>query len=251
MQRRTRFAALLLGGTLLLVTSACNKYGYEAHIDDVQILDSHVTVTGWLRDPFVAKRPMECAEVWQILDGGSPTKSSDCVNQQRRPDLDAVRGEASFGFSLTAWRLKKGRHEMCVQIVPANAAVPSGSLDCRTFDVKFDQEPASNFDGASVDNGVLTAEAWVKEVKLTSSQGLYHPTWKLDGQWIRAGHTGAVLTLVDRPDVVAAVGFGQGYRISIPVDPGTHRICLGSDDGFGGFGDAGTTDAMCRTVVAP
>ena len=29
MQRRTRFAALLLVGTLLLVTSACNKYGYE------------------------------------------------------------------------------------------------------------------------------------------------------------------------------------------------------------------------------
>lgn len=248
MQRRPRSTTAVLVGALLLVATGCNKYGYEAHIDNLDVGPSTVSASGWFRDPFVAKRPMECASVWQILDGGTPTRVDDCGNRQRRPDLDAAHGDASNGFSLFTMLLSKGRHELCVQIAPVGATVPSGALDCRTFELKYDQTGARHFDGATVSNGVLTAEAWIKRTYLSSQDGLWNATWNLDGRWIRQGEPGATITVVDRPDVVAAVGDGQGYRITIPVEPGSHRICLALDNGFGA---GGTSDDMCRAVVAP
>lgn len=71
----------------------------------------------------------------------------------------------------------------------------------------------------------------------------------LDGKSVRTATGGIIVTGLDRPDVRAAIGpNGYGYHISAPVQPGSHTICLGLDNGFGW--DDGEPD-VCKTVVAP
>lgn len=233
---------------LLLLATGCNKYGYDAGVESVEYREFGVTVRGWYSDPFVAKRNGVCPEVVTSVDGKAPTRYNTCDSMTSRPDVTKLTGKPSFELQFFASQLTKGRHKLCADVVPYGAAAPETPQVCKDVDVEWDQFSQGVIDTAVVSDGVLTADGWFSHVRFTTSSNMYRATWYLDGNWVRSATDGITVTSVDRPDVRAAVGpNGQGLRISAPVQPGSHTICLGLDNGFGWYGEPD----VCRTVVAP
>jgi hypothetical protein len=205
-------------------------------------------VHGWFTDPFVLKRGDTCPEVVTSVDGKPPTRFDVCESMTPRPDVEQVTHLPSFELRGGAYHLSKGRHSVCVDVVPYRAAAPDQLRACKDVDVEWDQFSQGVIDTAVVSNGVLTAQGWFSQVRDTSAAYSFHPAWYLDGTWIRSQTNGITLTAVDRPDVAAAIGpTGAGSQITAPVQPGSHTICIGLDDGFGGWGPPN----ICKTVVAP
>lgn len=221
-------------GVLLLLAAGCNKYGYEAGVETVTYYEFGVDVQGWYSDPFLAKRKGDCPEVVISADGKPSVRNDICDSTMPRPDVTKLTGKPSFELQYFIYHLAKGRHTLCVDVVPYRAAASEKPQACTEVDVPWDQFSQGMIDTAVVSGGVLTADGWYSHVMDTSASKTYHAAWYLDGKSVRTATGGITVTGVDRPDVRAAIGpNGYGYHISAPVQPGSHTICLGLDNGFG------------------
>lgn len=241
MRRRGAALALVLAVGAAM-TTGCNQYGYDAHIDSVSVYSTGITVRGWYHDPFLDKRGTLCADVVVLVDGVPDDVDRGCVAADTRLDVELTEGRWAFDFAKARQALSAGRHTACVVAVPPGASLPAPD-HCVDFVVPFDQFSRGIIDTAEVAGGRLTVEGWFSHIVTGPSNSFAGVGWQLDGQWVTpdADHT---LEVVDRPDVVAAVGpTGRGYRLTATVAPGTHTACLRLTDGTG--------PVVCRTVVAP
>ncbi|MEZ5323153.1 MAG: hypothetical protein R2698_13960 [Microthrixaceae bacterium] len=255
---RPTAVAALLGATALL-TSACNRYGYTAHIERVEGSGAWTTVRGWVVDPAAGIRG-GCPTL-VVSVGGHTFKNATCslaapgsdafgIGWGARPDVEAARGRVAgqIAFQFLAG-LAKGVHSLCLDVVPRDdSTLPDLAQECVDITVPADQFSSIVLDTAQVNGGILTAGGWRNRVVRTSTEGLNQAYWFLDGTKLTPGGS-TVVTDVARPDVVAAHGAGIGTTLSMPAPaPGSHQVCLawvwGNDSQ-----PAGTPD--CKTVQVP
>jgi hypothetical protein len=219
----------------MLVAASCNVYGYTAHIESIESTGGYYDyVSGWIHDPYLSKRNV-CAQivfessddpgVWAPNDG---PVSCGVDFDRSRPDVDEALGPTNTEFQTPfASGLSKGNYWMCFNIVPLGSKVPATPMECKFFTVPFDQFDHSVIDVANVTGSTLTASGWYNQVIMTDGQTLDHAGWVIDGV------VNPNVTLVDRPDVVAAEGGGEGHALSTTVTPGHHTLCLDLLDPYG------------------
>lgn len=234
---------------VLLALTGCNKFGYDAGIDQIRIESgSWVLATGWFHDG-LAGRGEQCPTVrWQI-DGQPVNDQSFCGPHFPRPDLDAKFGGTN-GNVPGLWvsgRLRRGVHLFCLDVVPAKeTAAPFVPLDCQRLDMPWDQFSTAWIDEVTVTGSSLDATGWQRRVTFTTIGAMYWAGWFLDDTMMMAG-SGVTHSTEPRPDVEAAVGPGSwGMRLHIDtVAPGQHTLCLRQS---GPWGFVGETYA-CRSFT--
>ncbi len=257
-----RRSTVLRAAIALLTTAAlaggCNRYGYEGHLDALSVDGLAVRADGWIRDTRSGDRPAdECFTLRWSVDGVASSPSQVCGltgTAVARPDVESARGPGATGFrgELTAWALRRGTHEICLDVAPRDAAItPFTPLDCRSVDVPYEPFDSASLDVVDVNGATISAAGWYRHVVATLTQNMDQVAFSLDGTvLVDSGPTGP-LQWVERPDAIAAAGpRAQGVTLSVSAAPGTHEVCLGvtrpEGSGFSAlFGDA----KVCRTVV--
>lgn len=232
-------------------TTGCNKYGYDATIEKVDVTPGYrwINVNGWVHDPFLSKRS-GCAWVYVTFDRVQLPGGSSCIDGKYvvdAADPDPSKG-AGFRFSALTGGQRAGTYEACVFAVATGAKLDAPALACEPVVVPFDLFDHSALDTATVSGGVLTADGWYSKVTMTLSDSMNQVAWFVDGVVVNRSASGVTVTKVDRPDAVAAVGpTAEGLHLSTPITPGRHEVCIALVASF----DQRRTDGSCTTVVAP
>ena len=244
-------------GVVLLVTGGCNRYGYSAHIDSIAP-GVFKYVRGWIHDPLADRRGGVCAQMYVATSAtpGSwyPFGSPVCPTAfNNRTDVEQLFGTPTgFGFGdLAIGGMAQGTYTVCINVAPVGSPVADAPLDCTDMTIPFDEYDRSAIDGLSVNGGTLTAVGWYSLITTTLGEHMWHPAWVLDG--VSLSREAPITTLVDRPDVVAAVGStGQGYTLSTPITSGEHVLCIQPTDGFGNPVEPTPGHQFtCRSFTAP
>lgn len=259
---RTVAVAFALG--TLILASACNRFGYDAHIESIEVgaSDQYVDVRGWVHDPYLTKWGGCAVPVVRVDNVVQSTETGCDVTRGTgdRPDVEVVFGLTGYNVTSRITGLARGNHEVCIDVIPGSALgtkaeTNAPAIECKRFDVPWDLFDNSLVEVAVVTGGILRAEGWYSAVPFLADPAKAQPAWIVDGEFVDTNGSGVSASTMARPDVVDAVGpHGKGYRLVAPVSPGQHRVCLGLRiDGLTGeFGGPARPAIIgsCRVVIA-
>jgi hypothetical protein len=197
-----------------------------------------LVVRGWLFDP---DNPTEPAVVHVYVDG---VIAAAVTADGLRADVGARYAGVGkrHGWSWSA-AVAPGRHRVCVFGINTGPGTTNPVLGCKEVVVLGDprRNPVGHLDAATVAGGRLTVSGWAFDPDTTPAPAVVHVY--LDGTY--AGPSPAD---VSRPDVrkaYPAAGPATGFRMSVPVKPGPHRVCV-----YALNSGPGTTNPTLACVVA-
>jgi hypothetical protein len=175
----------------------------------------HVSVRGWTVDPDTLTAP---TRVHVYVDG----RGTSVLANGPRPDVAAVYPAAGplHGFT-AAVQVGPGNHTLCVFAIDTFTSSVHPALGCRTVTVR-PALPVGTLDSAQAhQSGSLAVRGWTIDRDT--------PTISTRVHVYVDGHGTSVAADKSRPDVAAAYpGAGplHGFRVSVPVDPGAHSVCV-------------------------
>jgi hypothetical protein len=233
-------------GNPLLGCRSVSVAGFQSapigSVDRVSALGDRIGFTGWTFDGSV---PTQAVSVHAYLDG---TRAGIVTADGARPDIAGAfpgAGEA-HGFSGTV-TASPGTHTLCLYALNLGSGSGNPLLRCSTVAVSpAIHAPIGSFDPLGVVGPRVTVRGWTLDPDDPSTPGSVHVY--VDGRY-----AATVPTDVARPDIVAlypvfGVSSARGYATTLPVDSGTHLICVYAIDQ-----GAGTDNPHlgCRNVTVP
>lgn len=212
--------------------AGCGPFGYDVHVDTVEVRPGSIVARGWVHDAF-AQREHGCPAMRVSVDGVRQSSSAPCPVFGSRPDVDAVMGGRNAALpEMPISGLGRGAHRLCVDVV-AGSSVAAAAFEpatCTDVVVPFDQHDRSALDMVVVGGTRVEAAGWYSQVTTDPQPGGFVPSWSLDGLWI-----GDIRALsftegrTQRPDVALVHGpRAEGFTLVIDsLAAGSHRLCLG------------------------
>jgi hypothetical protein len=184
----------------------------------------------------MVQTPVRSVPVHVYVDGQETAITADAA----RPDVGrvfpGVGEQHGYEFSTPA---APGPHEVCVFAIDT-AGIGNTLMNCRRITVVA-QLPIGSLDVATVSDATLTVAGWT-----------FDPDTPADPTSVQVTVDGTVVTVTAdaaRPDVARVIpGAGErhGFTLSMPLSPGTHRVCASAVD----TAAAGSTLLGCRSVTA-
>jgi phage tail tube protein FII len=234
-------AVFLFAGFLAATTTTAGAQA--ASQSPVGVLDavttsewgSGVEVRGWAADP---SSPARDVKVDVYVDGDyAATTTTDVA----RPDVAAAFPAygASTGFRTTVG-LTGGAHRVCVFAIDADTR--NTELGCESVTVPGARMPVGHLDAAAVslDGSQVLVAGWAADPSSPARDV------KVD-VYVDGDYAATTTTDVARPDVAAAFpayGASTGFRATVGLTGGTHRVCAFAIDA-----DTLNTRLGCETVT--
>jgi len=234
----TRASVLLLVALAAVGLTSCNKYGLTGHVDPAGE-DAHgVVLRGWVN----AADPAFSNSGWTMVafrDGVQvPIRTQRWVP---RPDVVTAIGPNSWGYEVSPIGLPFGDHEICLDAVPvadAATATAASSIGCATVVVP-EVESRAYVDRVSMIDDDVRIEGWVYTSPFAATP--VEPALLLDGVEVEADFVAG-----SRPDAAAGLRTADanvwGLDQADALDPGAHRVCLGT-------AGSATTDPVALSCV--
>ena len=198
-----------------------------------------MTVRGWAIDPDTSL-PIN---VHVYVDGKF---RKNVLADDSRPDVEAAYANGRYhGFNITLG-VTAGSHTVCVYAINAPSKTSNPKIGCRLVSVaSADTDPPSDpppsdpppsddpapptegrqpiawLDSVTVENGYLNTAGWAVDPDVPASSVSIHVY--VDGAFFMGGPADQ-----RRVDVDRALGYGEyhGFSLTMPVDPGPHRVCV-------------------------
>ena len=208
-----------------------NPFG---NVESATLWPGGVRVAGWAIDP----NSTDPINVDLYADGKFLTRTSANVSRPDVANIYAAYG-GQHGFD-TVVSLPAGQHQICAYGINVAAGTSNPQLGCIGATVPTNN-PIGHLENASGSLGVLTVSGWALDPDTANSIAVHV---YVDGRW-------AGMTTADgsRPDVAAAYagwGAAHGFKTSLNVSGGTHRVCV-----YGINAGLGTSNPVigCSTVT--
>lgn len=214
----------------------CRTVSYGAppvgDLNSVRVSGTQVGLTGWALDPDSTESIR--VDVW--VDGAFATSAT--ADRSRADVGQAFPGYgARHGFDV-ALPMSAGSHRVCVYAINVRVGASNPRLGCSTVQIGGAQTPVGNIDSATVSGSSVSLSGWALDNDQPTTSINVH--LYVDGRW-----GGSVPAAGSRPDVGAAypgAGAAHGWTATVPVRPGTSRVCAY------GINVGGGTNALLRCV---
>lgn len=190
-------------------------------IDVVSAETDSITFRGWTFDPNAPDTPLE-VHAWM-----GPVGLGTAIADGNRPDVAAFfRVGANHGFDATFALPDElppavtPRTPICLYAINAGPGTGNPSLGCRSI-AELDRRPEGALDLVAPDGaGGITVAGWAGDRDVPDRALTVHV-------YDNGTLVGSTTTGIARPDVAAARGLGpaHGFSLTVPVAPGSHRIC--------------------------
>lgn len=195
-------------------------------IDSIVLGVGTATVTGWTLDPDTD----DPIQAHVLVDGGPTAVTADLP----RGDLGRYFDTTNHGFRVTV-PVPSGAHRICLHGIN----VPAGNnpaIVCRVVTMP-DKAPIGQLESVTLGTGTATVKGWALDPDTTSPIAV-HVT--VDGR-PRAATANIVRSDLGRYFATT----NHGYQVTVPLTPGTRRICVYAIDVPVGP----NPELGCRTVV--